>query len=615
MKQKVKFENGRGTKNQGPLVLWVGLVWLFYLSPSVFAYSGGTGTLQLPYVIATPEDLIQLGQTPEDYNKHFKLANDIDLKDYEFSQALIAPYRIVSRYISFEGSIDGDGHVIYHLTIQGSNNLGLIGTLGVNGRVWGLGISDANIVATGSSIGLLAGENEGTIVNSYSSGSVWGSHVVGGLIGKNYGKIVNSFSSGQVHGYSAGGLAGISLSRGRIINCYTVCLVDREDTLDYGGLVGTFVDPDTIEHSFWDIQTTGISTGDRGIGLSTEQMMDVNSFVTAGWNFLGIPDNGCTGTWMMPPGGGYPVLSVFNGIEPTLPWCQGMPFGSCTLSMDPNQVIWDANSIVLTDWESVAVTQTHRNPDNPAASGPQVPETIITISTQFDILENNQFIALNSKNHPVCRALDELGNEVQSANPPSPFMSTNDFRPLNVGSTSLALELMLDPNQPLPNHFSELDFLVYALTGQPTIVWDIPFETTEHELDVTPDLRMTVNADGNLDSDICSLVITLTPPTSGNETYDSGDNGTCPGENSIFSDFPDYDIAYHVKAIDTSGHISEDTLTGLVFHEKQTGRTWFSSSSLTVYNCRNIESLHITIAVNPHWVVFPLCLEGVSIAN
>jgi len=47
-----------------------------FMAGPTWAYHGGLGTLQVPYVIATAEDLIQLGQTPRDYDKHFLLTQD-----------------------------------------------------------------------------------------------------------------------------------------------------------------------------------------------------------------------------------------------------------------------------------------------------------------------------------------------------------------------------------------------------------------------------------------------------------------------------------------------------------------------------------------------------------
>ncbi|HEC03431.1 MAG TPA: rhodanese-like domain-containing protein, partial [Phycisphaerales bacterium] len=42
-------------------------------------YSGGAGTPEDPYQIATAADLIALGEDPNDYDKHFILTADIDL--------------------------------------------------------------------------------------------------------------------------------------------------------------------------------------------------------------------------------------------------------------------------------------------------------------------------------------------------------------------------------------------------------------------------------------------------------------------------------------------------------------------------------------------------------
>ena len=47
--------------------------------PAQAKYSGGAGEPNDPYQIATAADLIGLGETPGDYDKHFILTADIDL--------------------------------------------------------------------------------------------------------------------------------------------------------------------------------------------------------------------------------------------------------------------------------------------------------------------------------------------------------------------------------------------------------------------------------------------------------------------------------------------------------------------------------------------------------
>ena len=60
-------------------------------------YAGGTGEPNNPYQIATAADLILLGDSPEDYYKHFILTADIDLDPNlpgrkVFDRAVIAPF-------------------------------------------------------------------------------------------------------------------------------------------------------------------------------------------------------------------------------------------------------------------------------------------------------------------------------------------------------------------------------------------------------------------------------------------------------------------------------------------------------------------------------------------
>lgn len=57
--------------------------------PTYAKYGGGSGTADDPYLIATAEDLIALGDDPNDYNKHFILTDDIDLGGHVFDKGVI----------------------------------------------------------------------------------------------------------------------------------------------------------------------------------------------------------------------------------------------------------------------------------------------------------------------------------------------------------------------------------------------------------------------------------------------------------------------------------------------------------------------------------------------
>ena len=238
--------------------------------PAQARYSGGSGTAQDPYQIATAADLIALGETPADYDKHFILTADIDLDPNlpgrkVFDKAVIADWR----QTPFVGVFDGCGHVIAHLRIIGSQNLGLFGQLGhwtaPGAYVKNLGVVDVNVIDIGSTgrAGALAGDNCGTVIQCYTTGVVSGNwsvgglvgdnsgpvtdcystaavsgtgHDVGGLVGCNWGSVTQCNSTGQVTGHGpVGGLVGANAG-GAVIHCYSAGMVNGDT--EVGGLVG-----------------------------------------------------------------------------------------------------------------------------------------------------------------------------------------------------------------------------------------------------------------------------------------------------------------------------------------------------------------------------------------
>ncbi len=191
------------------------------------------------------------------------------------------------------------------------------------------------VVSGASSVGGLVGNNNGLISNCYSTCAVSGSSNVGGLMGYNYGgSISNCYSTGNVSGYSSvGGLVGGN--SGLISNCYSTGAVSGIS--DVGGLVGFMDIWSVLRRSFWDTQTSGQNSGFGGTGKTTAEMQDVNTFLNAGWDFINEKANGTYNCWQMPQGGGYPVLSTFNGYIPS------EPLGSGT-EEDP-YIIADANDL------------------------------------------------------------------------------------------------------------------------------------------------------------------------------------------------------------------------------------------------------------------------------
>jgi hypothetical protein len=255
-----------------------GTDWLFQ-TYSDAKYSGGTGEPNKPYQIATADDLILLGGSPEDYDKHFVLTADIDLDPNlpggkVFERAVIAPdtnddVKDLFQGTPFAGVFDGNGHAISNLAISGRSYIGLFGKLESVAIVRNLGIVDASI--TGIYVGGLVGENYGSIYTCSTEGtvSIYGLSA-GGLCHSNYGNITTSYSTAMVSGYEcpAGGLVGYNY--GSISSSYSTGSVYGEGAA--GGLVG---------HNLGSI-TTSYSTS----------IVDVYEFVAGG--LVGINDGSIT---------------------------------------------------------------------------------------------------------------------------------------------------------------------------------------------------------------------------------------------------------------------------------------------------------------------------------
>jgi len=262
-------------KTQSFLIL--SMVVLLATSASVSAYSGGDGSPENPYLIATAEDMNEIGADSNDWNKHFLLVADINLADYTGTQFNIIGY-FTGNYISpenkpFTGVFDGNRHTISNFTyeydppiwsdgvgifcfVDGSNaeikNLGIIAPCvfggeyleGVSALVGIIGSGRINncYVKGGKIIGYsyiagLAGANHGIISDSYvqDANVAGGRGIAGAIAGMNYGQIRNCWSNGFVQGnWRIGGLVGVN--KGTISNCYSMASVMADDYA--GGLVG-----------------------------------------------------------------------------------------------------------------------------------------------------------------------------------------------------------------------------------------------------------------------------------------------------------------------------------------------------------------------------------------
>jgi len=193
---------------------------------------------------------------------------------------------------NFSGALDGQSHYVAGLVVnQGTLSAtptGLFGIIGATGSVGNLGLNAATVTGGTLDTGLLAGTNNGTISNSYASGSVQGQANVGGLVGRNAGAITNAYATGSVQGgvgnasgtavTSVGGLVGAN--SGTITDTYAAGTVPSTAGVVAGsGLVGQ--NSGTVTASYWDADST--PAGSVGSGLSGANLEQQASY--PGWSF------------------------------------------------------------------------------------------------------------------------------------------------------------------------------------------------------------------------------------------------------------------------------------------------------------------------------------------
>lgn len=109
--------------------------------------------------------------------------------------------------------------------------------------------------AVGSSVGGLLGQvqSDSRVIKSWARGSVSGSRQVGGFVGANYGSIVDCYSTGFVVG-----------------------------NINVGGFCG--LNSRSIINSVWDTETSGQTTSSGGIGKTTAEMKNKQTYIDLGWS-------------------------------------------------------------------------------------------------------------------------------------------------------------------------------------------------------------------------------------------------------------------------------------------------------------------------------------------
>jgi hypothetical protein len=332
----------------------------------------GSGEPQDPFLIRTAEQLDRIGTYSGWWSKHFKLAADIDLSEYDGRSGrpmfhVIAP----DESEPWTGVFDGNDHTISNFTCisRVPGHVGLFGSMAdpnaevkrlrlvgahtervdgnaadragalvgllKEGMITACYVDGANVRGK-NRVGGLVGENvNGTIITCYTNATVSGTDDVGGLVGYNSGYLIASFSTGTVSGsgWGAGGAAGSNNPKGRIAQCYSRGAINGSERV--GGLVGEnrkgivsqcySTGPvrgskqyigglagdnlgGNIEASFWDIKTSNKTTSAGGTGKTTAEMQTAGTFLVAGWDFVNETANGTDDIWWILEGKDYPRL-------------------------------------------------------------------------------------------------------------------------------------------------------------------------------------------------------------------------------------------------------------------------------------------------------------------
>jgi len=337
----------------------------YNITANFILFAGGSGTAEDPYQIA---DWYHLDNIRNYLSSYFIVINDLDLSSIGYTELASETANegkgwepIGTLLYPFTGSLNGQGYEIRDLFIDrpDESDVGLFGVVDEVGVIENVGVVNSNVTGY-DDVGGLVGKNEGTVSNSYSTGSVTGNLNVGGLVGYNFfGTVTDSYSSGSVTGQNnVGGLVG--WNRGTMSSSYSTGSVTGYDNVgglagknsgtasnsyatgsvtghdNVGGLVGKNEGPvsnsystgsvtgnthvgglvgrnsGTVSNSFWDTQTSGQATSSGGIGKTTAQMKDFTTFTGAGWDIVAVANSSTRNTgyiWNIVDDVTYPFLS------------------------------------------------------------------------------------------------------------------------------------------------------------------------------------------------------------------------------------------------------------------------------------------------------------------
>jgi len=279
----------------------------FLFLEGVFAFSGGQGSLEEPYLVSDCQQLQDILTSPYSY---YSLTDNIDC-----SMARSWNNGRGFQPLDFKGIFEGNGKNITNLFIN-RTGLGPASLFGyATANIYDLGVTNATIIGVGYVGGFASQQYGGVIYNSFFQGNIYGADHTGGLVGEqNRGSVINSFFSGNIIGdREVGGLVGAQVNS-TLLNSYSFSnIVGRK--MFVGGLVG-FQVSGLISNSYW-----------------------VGTYDAPDWK------GGLVGAQYAPIDNCFIIDSFFN--EETSKWtwsCAVYPEGSCRLnnsrSLTTSEIQW-----------------------------------------------------------------------------------------------------------------------------------------------------------------------------------------------------------------------------------------------------------------------------------
>lgn len=204
--------------------------------PATAQYSGGSGTAEEPFRIASVSDLDEMSMSPADWDAHFIMTQDIDaaetrnrLNEEEDTIGFMPIGYDVANDMYFRGYFDGQGHTISNLYINRPEmeNVGLFGRVGAyytQATVKNLNLSNAFVVGK-EKVGALIGHADNQIMEDcHAEATVKGIRDVGGLVGSARGYFLNCSAAGDVSAEMiAGGFTGTTGNHGDFDYNFELC--------------------------------------------------------------------------------------------------------------------------------------------------------------------------------------------------------------------------------------------------------------------------------------------------------------------------------------------------------------------------------------------------------